>query len=331
MGGIAGNGRLNRTVLGPLACAAALLSACGSSSESPDPASAAWQSAPVVPRIDGELAQAARKTLRRGSARGNRRTVFAKLGDSLTQAPAFLQQAGCGPLPDSAPASTVSLFRRTSLPGGSAECGRVNSFSRNSASALVFRPAVWAVESGGSTDPECRPSETPLACEVRLIRPSYALVLFGTNDVTIMAAAGGDSSEDYLQAMASITRELRRRGVVPILTTIPPRTDDADAERLTELFNAGLVRLASEMRVPLINLWRALEPLPNHGISSDDLHLSLYGGPECTGLCDPRACSPACSSVEFGPEGLRYGYNKRNLVTIRALRRLERLARNKGE
>jgi hypothetical protein len=122
--------------------------------------------------------------------------------------------------------------------------------------------------------------------------------------------------------MSQIVSTARALGVIPILTTIPPRNDTAAAEASTEEANAALWQLAADRHVPLINLWRAIAPLPNHGLTADRLHLSVSGWPTCASPCDPNTCAPACRAANFTTAGLAYGNDTRNLITLRALRRL---------
>lgn len=284
--------------------------------------------ASAVPRLDGATKRKAKATLRRGSTLGARANVFAKVGDSISESPAFFQELGCSLRSRSIGSglrSAVSYFTARPLRGRSSDCRQVNSFSRNSAATFRFTVSGWALQPGGSADPSCHAGETPLGCEIRLDRPAYAVILFGTNDVTVAQAFQSDPLPEYIANMGEIVSRTLRRGVVPILTTVPPRTETG-AESLTEELNAGLYQLASERHVPLIDLWRALDPLPNLGLSADDVHPSLYGGPGCTALCDPKACAPRCQSANFRPAGLRYGYNVRNLITLKMLRRLSALA-----
>jgi hypothetical protein len=288
-------------------------------------ARADWASAPAVPRLDKATKHKAIATFRRGSKRGNRPNVFAKVGDSLSQSPAFLEGLGCRQWvlgKHSALRPTISFFAAHRLQGTSSQCARVNSFSRNSAATLVFRPSVWAISAGDTTDPSCLPQESPLACELRLTRPAYAVILLGTNDVTIGQMFNGDPVPQYVANMSQIVSATRALGVVPILTTIPPRNDTAAAEASTEEANAALWQLAGDRHVPLINLWRAIAPLPNHGLTSDRLHLSVSGWPTCASPCDPNTCAPLCRAANFTSAGLQYGNDTRNLITLRTLKRV---------
>jgi hypothetical protein len=296
-----------------------------------DPASAGWKGAPLVPKLTGHAPAATLATLRRGARLGSRADVFAKAGDSLSSSGAFAQGLGCGRWnPGRYPRlrRTVRLFAARRLPGTSTYCDRVDSFSRDSAATSPGRISRWALEVGASADPSCGAQETPLACEIRLIRPAHAVILFGTNDVALALGLGGDPLPGFISSIRRMIATSRAQGVVPLLTTIPPRTDDPSAEAPVERLNAGLTQLARRRGVPLINLWRALYPLPAHGLDAKGLHLSVFGGPQCAGPCDPSTCAPLCEPANFTPAGLRYGYNVRNLATLLALARLSSLERS---
>jgi len=70
------------------------------------------------------------------------------------------------------------------------------------------------------------------------------------------------------------------------------------------LYNQIVVRVAMDNDIPLINLWRALESLPNHGLESDGFHLDL---------------PPGDTSGVFTADNLQNGYPMRNLVTLQTL------------
>jgi hypothetical protein len=292
-------------------------------------ARANWKSAPVVPRLDAATAKQTLATLRRGRRLGNRPDVLAKVGDSITQSPAFLEPLGCGQArlgSHRALRATIRLFSARSLPGRSQECRPVNSFSRDSAAALLRTTSSWALGPGGAEDRACRSGESPLACEIRLDRPAFAVILTGTNDITVGVGLGGDPIPDFLANMRAIVRASRRLGVVPVLNTIPPRTDSAQLAAATESLDEQLVGLAGELHAPLINLWRALAPLPSQGLW-DGLHPSVSGWPGCSQPCNPNGCAPSCFAANFTPAGLTYGMDTRNRITLLTLQRLSALSR----
>ena len=106
--------------------------------------------------------------------------------------------------------------------------------------ATVFVP-LWA-------DPErCLNNESPLACELRLNRPSFVII-------TMETWWGGDASgyESYLRR---IVEYAIARGTVPILGT------KADNIEGNGSINGVIVKLAQEYDVPLWNFWAAVQPL----------------------------------------------------------------------
>jgi hypothetical protein len=256
--------------------------------------------------------------------RGNRGDTFAKVGDSITSAPGFLQELTCGRWTPAAYrrslAPTVALFSRRQLPVGSWEyCPESTSFSRVGAASLPATDSGWPLQPGEAGDIDCAQDESPLLCEFRLIKPAYAVILLGTNDVHFP----WDPTAGFAANMSEMVALSQQRGVVPVLSTVPPRLApvlEARVERLNEV----LYELALSRHLPMINLWRALYSLPNRGISDDNIHPSVFG---CVSSCNPNPCAPACSSVNFTPAALQFGFNSRNLATLRTLNRLRLLVR----
>ena len=172
----------------------------------------------------------------------------------------------------------------------------LNSFARESqASAGGFNSAsvldsLWA-------NPEfCEAGETPLECEFRAMQPSIALIMFGTNDVFYL----DEQSFDYF--MRSIVVETIQNGTLPVLSTFPHRPEFPEK---SVLYNQIVAQVAQDYDVPLINLWLALEPLPNKGIDAEDTtHMTV----------------PASGEVCYfiGPN-LEAGFTLRNLLTLQAL------------
>ena len=140
---------------------------------------------------------------------------------------------------------------------------------------------LWADHSA------CQPDESSLACEVRIWRPSLALVMLGTNDSPRPANFEGNLRKvlDYLVG----------RGVLPVLAT---KADNLEGDNS---INATIARLAAEYDIPLWNYWRAMQPLPDHGLLQDGAHLTV--GPNH--FDDPKAME-SCWAV-------------RNLTALQAL------------
>ena len=216
--------------------------------------------------------------------------VFAKVGASSTVSTSFVHCfAGDDvDLDGRELEGTVSFFAE-------GDAGGTSPYTRESLAATVGWHAGRALDG----DP------SPLEQEVEAIRPGWAVVMYGTNDINIVTL------EDYAENMLDLTDALLDRGVVPLLTTIMPRGDDRDADAEVPDFNMALRAIAEARQVPLIDYHRELVDLPDQGLSADGIHPSVLRDPGA------RACV-------LNPEGLAYGYNVRNLVTLEALDRVRR-------
>jgi hypothetical protein len=93
-----------------------------------------------------------------------------------------------------------------------------------------------------------------------------------------------------------------RQDILPVLSTFPQRPEFPEK---SVLYNQIVAQIAQDYDVPLINLWLALDPLPNNGIDPDDTtHMSTPA--------DGAAC------YFIGPN-LEAGFTMRNLLTLQAL------------
>lgn len=236
----------------------------------------------------------ARQVFQLGQRLGNRPNVFSKVGDSITASPLFLSPIGVG---------QYNLRSYTELQGlidfysASNARGNDNSFYNTSLAAKVSWRAQ-SVLSPDQADPAyCNAGETPLACEYRLVRPSVALIMLGTNDVPFT------TDVDFEFDMRQVVQVTLQSGVIPVLSTIPPlfRTGlDGRAEQL----NVIIVKLAHEYDIPLWDYWSALQGLPNSGMASDGVHPDW---------------APQGHNADFAAEYLQYGTVVRNLTALYVL------------
>ena len=269
---------------------------------------AEWEEPPVLPVLGPDVTSHIKKVAGRGESFGNRAGVFVKIGDSITASPSFLQALAC-----EAPRlgawgelrGTLEFFGETAVPLGSEEalCPTSNSYSRLGLAAVGGWRAVDALAPRESF-PECQ-GLPAVACELRLLRPSIALIMFGTNDLEDFTAV------QFRRDLARVARLVSGAGTIPVISTIPPRAQRPFAQRVAR-FNAEIAALAENRALPLWNFWRQMvEPgVPNWGLSRDGVH--------------PSALCPPCTAVDFRPPGLRYGYALRNLGALRVLDRLRR-------
>ncbi len=240
---------------------------------------------PVVP----EISEQAVDIYRRGVANGNDPHSFVKVGDCMTDHPSFLIPIGEGEYDlgdyeglqaviDHYSDAPEDPFARTSQ----AAAGGFNTASVDD--------SMWA-------NPDvCESGETPLTCEFRIMQPSVALIMFGTNDAYYLDAATFDF---YLRSI--IVRTINN-GTLPVLSTFPTRPEFPDK---SVLYNQIVVQIALDYDIPLINLWRALDALPNQGVDLvETTHMTV---PE-----DGHA-------AHFTDTNLTAGFTTRNLVTLQAL------------
>jgi hypothetical protein len=281
----------------------------------PAPAGAdGLRTAPVVPPLAGNTGENARAIFATGLALGNEPDVFAKVGDSISESGAFLQDLACEEPAWgrwAALAETRGFYGLHTFPRGytSVWCGRANSFSRASAAAVSGWDAADALATPMHDPPVGCGGLSALACEYRLLHPSVALVMYGTNDLESF------SPDAYEANLTAIVERSVAAGVIPVLSTIPPRTDRKHRNGRVIRFNRRVLDVADAYRVPLWNYWRSLQgsEMVHRGISDDGIHPNLYGG------CEPPL---GCRPTDFTRRGLRYGYNQRNLGALRVLDRL---------
>ncbi len=249
----------------------------------------------ALPAWDAATVANLRALRDRGAAMGNDPRVFAKIGDSITESGSFLFDVGFGWVNLGAYASlgpTVAWFRSATVAGGT------NPFNRASACATAGWTTADALAGG---------DDAPLLRELRAIRPLWAIIMYGTNDVDRVPTA------TYAANLARIVDLTLAHGTVPVLSTIPDRNDSELAEARAMELNAVVRGLAASRRLPLIDYWAAAHPLPSRGISDDGVHPSVYMNGGDTAPAD------------FSAEGLRYGYNVRNLTALQMLARLRGL------
>jgi hypothetical protein len=275
---------------------------------------AGLRTTPVIPPLTGATGGQIRETFGAGLMLGNEADVFAKVGDSISESGSYLQDLACedpvwGRWAGLKP--TLGFYGLHTFPGDytSVYCGRANSFSRASATAVTGWGAADALAVPMHDPPPGCAGLSPLICEYRLLHPSVALVMYGTNDVESF------TPDAYQANLAAIVERSLAAGVIPVLSTIPPRLDSRERNRRVIRFNRRVIVVARSYRIPVWNYWRSLrgKGMVHQGIGDDGVHPNLYGN------CEPPL---GCRSLDFSRRGLRYGYNRRNLGALRVLDRI---------
>lgn len=256
------------------------------------------ENAPVGSSVDSNVVSGvssnARQIFLDGLAKGNIPYAFTKVGDSITASPNFLTSIGQG---------NYSLSDYGYLGGAigffSGPNGR--GFNPFSAASIAARNG-WSTESvlnPANADPNvCRAGETPLECEYRLSKPAVALIMLGTND------SGGMPSATFQANLQTIVQKSINRGVIPVLSTIPPKHYNPATDGRVFEFNQIIVATARAYDVPLWDYYTSMSALPGEGLAPDGVHPS----PAYDGL-----------NAIFDQEHLKYGYVLRNLTALQVL------------
>jgi len=209
--------------------------------------SASWDDYPIVPVPSENVIT----IFKHGQELGNREGVYSKIGDCGSTPSWFLGDFDRGEefyrlgeytyLQD-----VIDAFK------GSHERTSLAAMSGFNASSL-FSP-LWSDKS------HCKADESPLECEIRVNKPIIVLITLGTNDVY--------HPDEFEPQMRKIIEFLLEKGVIPILAT------KADNLEMDHSINITIVNLAEEYDIPLWNFWKAVQPLPNHGLQKDGAHLT---------------------------------------------------------
>jgi hypothetical protein len=195
-------------------------------------------SLPVIPTVS----QNARSIYQNGIEMGNNPHAFSKIGDCQSIPTYFLSyfdNPGFYNLGDySALQLTIDWY--------------AGSFSRTSLAVKGGFNAA-AILSPLRADPKlCNSNENPIACELRLNRPSIAIIS--------LEEWWSGHPENYETYMRQIIEFTIHQGVVPIIAT------KADNLEGNHLINQTIANLAQKYDIPLWNFWAAVQPLPNHGL-----------------------------------------------------------------
>ena len=231
-------------------------------------AEAGAQGAPVPaqPLLDPATTQHVRAIVVRGHSLGNDPGQLLRVGDSNIADDAAVCNFGIGNYelgPYSELQEVIDRF-------AASFCDQSPAAAASMSAASLLDP-MWAA------DEQCRPNETPLACGIRLLRPTVALIYIGVQDVDRLSWTAAEPPETYRDHLNCIVTVLADEGVVPIVSTFPTGYtfhNDGSAERLNQM----IVEVAAEQHIPLIDLRAETALYPNRGVDVDGFHMSTPPG-----------------------------------------------------
>ncbi|MBI5671295.1 MAG: SGNH/GDSL hydrolase family protein [Chloroflexi bacterium] len=224
--------------------------------------------APVVPNI-GALQGNLRAIYDAGVSQGNRAPVVSFVGDETSpglNTLAAFTVPGSAVLDDSSAGLQPIMDWYTQ-----AAANDLGIFNRSSAALRSGWQAEDLLNPANSDASVCSAGETPLQCEIRLSRPAVMIISVGYNDVL-----QGTDPAQFRASLQNIIQTATGSGVIPVLTTVQPRPD-APAEQMRAI-NDAIIETADANNVPVLNLWRALNAVPNSGLNADNVTLSVAPG-----------------------------------------------------
>ena len=210
-----------------------------------------WQQWPVVPET---VSDRVLEIHARGQELGNNPQAYSKIGDCDASPTWFLGAFDGKP-------GDYSLgeygYLQTAIDYFHGSHGRISLAAGNGFASANVLASFMADRNF------CEANETPLACEMRIHRPAFALVSLGSNDIY--------HQDSFITNMRQILDILIEGGVVPILAS---KADNLEGD---QAINLEIARLADEYELPFWNFWLAVQPLPAHGLQEDGAHLTWAG------------------------------------------------------
>jgi hypothetical protein len=233
----------------------------------------AWQDLPILPTVSQRTIQ----IYQQGLTLGRDPHRFSKIGDCQNVSSYFLS-----------PFEHPAAYRLGQYEGLQETIDWFKgSFSRDSL-AVKGGFNVAAVLSPLRADPkQCEQGESPVACELRVYNPSFAIIS--------METWWSGKPENYEKYMRQLIEYLIDQGVVPILAT------KADNLEGGNQINQVLGQLAWEYDIPLWNFWASVQSLPDKGLTKDGFHLTLG------------------NYFYDNPQSTLTGWSRRNLTALQAL------------
>ncbi len=210
-----------------------------------------WREWPIIP----SLSPRALEIYQAGLAMGNDPKAFSKVGDCQSIKEAFM---GLFDLKDRYVLTEDHAHFQDSIDNFSGHFNTDSQGVKGGFNAAAVLSPMWA-------NPDvCQPGENPLECEIRVTKPTFMFI-------RLEVWWDGRTAEQYEAYMRKIIEYAIAHGVVPILAT---KADNVEGDHSLNLATA---KLAYEYDIPLWNFWRAVQPLPHHGMDPnrpDGFHVS---------------------------------------------------------
>ena len=169
-------------------------------------------------------------------------------------------------------------------------------FERISLATQVGRTAAWLV--GG--DP------SPMEDEFTTIWPRVTLITFGEDDMAF------PDLDHFANALLYAVDYALQRGSIPVIFSPVPCAGCPGGLEKSQQYRLLARSVAQYKQTPFVDLYLALDPLPNNGLGFDDIHMNTY---------NPGNMTPCFLTSQ----GLVFGYNTFNLLALQVLDRLRKI------
>jgi len=207
-----------------------------------------WQNWPVIPVISAR----ARQIYQAGLKAGNDPTRFSKVGDCQNIRQYFL---GIYDDPNSFRLGKQYDYLQGTIDHFQGSWHRLSEAVRSGFNVASVLTPLYA------NPADCKPGEDPLACEVRLWHPSIMIISMET-------WTPGRPTTTYEGYLRQIVDYAIAHNILPILAT---KADNLEGDNS---INLAVARVAAAYDIPLWNFWRAVQGLPNKGLTADHFHLT---------------------------------------------------------
>ncbi len=181
--------------------------------------------------------------------------TFSRVGDCQLTTETFLTGYATGVyiVPDELK-PTVEYFQAS-----------IMSDSITAANGLGINSVLNPMFAASAGHKECGANETPLDCELRVRRPALVVLAMGTN----WKPNGEISFEKYLR---QVVDRILQTGALPVLAT---KADNVEGDWK---LNQAIAQVAYDYDLPLVNTWRTVQNLPNHGLEApENIYLTGNG------------------------------------------------------
>jgi hypothetical protein len=201
-----------------------------------------WREWPVSPELSPKAQEILQKAVNNPDLDFH---TFSKVGDCQMTSGTFLGGFANGkyPIPDGRN-ETVRWFSDSMI-----------SESVTAANGLGISSVINPMFGLAAGHTQCEKNETPLDCELRTRHPALVLIAMGTNWIPNAEL----SYEKYLRI--NVERILET-GALPILAT---KADNIEGDWK---LNQAIAQVAYDYDLPLVNVWRSVQDLPNHGLEA---------------------------------------------------------------